>query len=95
MNRPEFDAHIARLRDRIAALPEADRAPLDALVAETIERHDGIVRSSLQAHRSLERLELAQELLVGACVRVRRLAEEARAVIERYRAAQGPATDPS
>jgi hypothetical protein len=92
VNRPEFEAALARVRERMADLPPAAREGLEGMVQETIERHDGIVRNSLAATRALERLELAQERLVDSTRRLERLAAEAAGVLSRLRTPPPPAT---
>lgn len=85
MNRPEFERAMASLRARIGELPEAQRGELERLAEETAARHDEIHRSSLHAHRAVERLELGFERLQAACDRLAKVAEDARATLERAR----------
>lgn len=85
MTRPEFERELARLRERIAGLPEAQRAELERLAVETLERHEQIARSSLAAQRAAERLELGHQQLREACDRIAALAERARDTLERVR----------
>ncbi|MCC6650904.1 MAG: hypothetical protein IT348_07135 [Candidatus Eisenbacteria bacterium] len=91
MTRPEFERTMADLRARIAELPENERAALEELARETVERHDEIVRNSLQATRGLERLELAWERMDTACRRVTALAQEVRDTFERAQSLPPPA----
>lgn len=78
MTRPEFERTMNEIRARIAELPESERAALEALAAETVQRHEDISRNSIQSTRALERLELAFERMDNACRRLATLAEEAR-----------------
>lgn len=86
MNRPEFETALARMRERIAELPEAQRPELSRLADETAARHDAISRSSLRAHRAAEQLELRLEQLDGACRRLAGLAAETRRTLARAQA---------
>ncbi|MBI5170871.1 MAG: hypothetical protein HZA61_15385 [Candidatus Eisenbacteria bacterium] len=85
MTRPEFERTMAGIRARIAELPEDERAALEALAAETVERHEDISRNALRSTRALERLELAFERMDTACRRLAVLAEEAREALVRAR----------
>jgi len=90
MNRPEFEREMSRLNESIAALPPAERAKLERLAVETVERHQEIVRASLRGHRAIERLELAQENLREACERLVALAGQAGETLGRVRRAPPP-----
>lgn len=86
MTRPEFERTMNEIRARIAELPENERAALEALAAETVQRHEDISRNSIQSTRALERLELAFERMDTACRRLATLAEEARETLVRSQA---------
>lgn len=85
MTRPEFERTMNEIRARIAELPENERAALEALATETVQRHEDISRNSIQSTRALERLELAFERMDTACRRLASLAEDARDTLVRTR----------
>jgi hypothetical protein len=92
MNRPEFERVMATLRERIAGLPDDQRAELERLAEETCARHDEISRDSLRAHRAAERLELGFERMRAACEGLAKAASDARAALDR---APGPGARPA
>lgn len=59
-----FDTRIAEARDRIGSLPEDQRAPLMAILAETIERHAEMRQNFARIHDAVSEWQLMVKYLI-------------------------------
>jgi hypothetical protein len=85
MNEQEFQQKLGDLIAQIGKLPESERAPLEALAAETSCRHEKMKRTITDLQDSLDYLRLSIKYLVFDLEATRRENQYLRKLIESQR----------
>ena len=78
MNDETFHAELAEVRQQIHTLPEAQRAPLLALLKETGHRHVQLKEHFARARDALDEWRLLMKYLIFDCEAGRRERDELR-----------------
>lgn len=84
MNEQEFQQKLGDLIQQISALPEQQRAPLQALASETRDRHDRMKKTVADLQESLDYLRLSIKYLVFDLEATRRENEYLRKLIAQH-----------